>query len=48
MKDHHPWDKVIDVNARKKHPKDLGYTPAFLAAKNGHYDIFKLLHENKA
>lgn len=44
----HPWDNRIDVNARKKHKKDLGVTPAFLAAKNGNVELFQLLHENGA
>ena len=35
----HPWDDVIDVNARKNHKKDLGVTPLWLAAKNGHFEI---------
>jgi len=38
---HHPWDGAIDINARKKHNKSLGVTPAFLAAKNGHFTIFE-------
>lgn len=36
----HPWDGKINVNARKNHKKGLGVTPAFLAAKHGHLDIF--------
>jgi len=47
-KKNHCWDNEINFNARKKHPKNLGVTPAFLAAKNGHDEIFKLLHENGA
>ena len=48
LKAHHPWDGNINVNARKEHKKGMGYTPAFLAAKNGHIEIFKLLSENGA
>lgn len=44
----HPWDGKIDVNARKNHKKGTGVTPAFLAAKNGHIDIFKKLHAHGA
>jgi ankyrin repeat protein len=44
----HPWDNKIDVNARKKHKKGLGVTPAFLAAKNGSIEVFQLLHEHGA
>ena len=47
-KNNHPWDKQIDVNVRKKHKNKLGATPAFLAAKNGHAEILKLLHEHGA
>ena len=47
-KPNHPWDGKIDVNARKKHNKNLGVTPAFLAAKNGNVEIFKELHKNGA
>ena len=44
----HPWDNKIDVNARKHHKKGLGVTPAFLAAKNGNVELFKLLHQEGA
>lgn len=41
----HPWDGAIDNNARKQHKRGLGVTPVFLAAKNGHLEIVRLLHE---
>lgn len=44
----HPWDGKVDVNARKHHKKGTGVTPAFLAAKNGHIEIFKKLHAHGA
>lgn len=47
-KPNHPWDNKIDVNIRKNHKNDLGVTPAFLTAKNGNLEIFKMLHEHGA
>ena len=32
-KKNHPWERQINVNARKKHKSGNGVTPAFLAAK---------------
>ena len=43
----HPWDS-IEVDKRKNHKKGLGVTAAFLAAKHGHLEIFKLLYEKGA
>lgn len=43
----HPWD-TIEVDKRKHQKKGLGVTPAFLAAKHGHLEIFKLLYEKGA
>mmetsp|Transcript_7764 Transcript_7764/g.12028 ORF Transcript_7764/g.12028 Transcript_7764/m.12028 type:complete len:308 (-) Transcript_7764:740-1663(-) len=47
-KANHPWDNKIDVNARKIHKSGLGASPAFLAAKKGHLEVFKLLHQHDA
>ena len=44
----HPWDNKIEINIRKNHKNGLGVTPAFLAAKNGSLEIFKMLHEHGA
>lgn len=47
-KANHPWDNSININARKHHKSTKGATPAFFAAKLGHFEIFKTLHENGA
>ena len=40
-KAYHVWESKLDYNARKKHwSKEGGVTPAFLAAKSGHFEVF--------